>query len=100
MNNFARAIFCAAILARAAPAAAAIELPPAGDCRQVAAERGAGGYWLGRFSGYYEDLFDVRRPIAARGCFATEYECRRWINEVQSAVLEPGLMTCRPARSQ
>jgi hypothetical protein len=95
MNKFARAGICGLMLSAAGSVALAIELPPAGNCRQVAAALGASGYWFGRFSGYYEDLFDDRRPIAAQGCFATEYECRRWINEVQSAVLEPGFMSCR-----
>ena len=88
------------MLTAAGSVASAIELPPAGNCRQVAAALGGSGYWFGRFSGYYKDLFDDRRPIAAQGCFYTEYECRRWINEVQSAVLEPGFMSCRLTHRQ
>jgi hypothetical protein len=95
MNKFARASICGLMLGVAASAASAIELPPAGNCREIAAVSGARGFWLGRFSGYYEDFFDDRRPIAAQGCFSSEYECRRWINEVQSAVLQPGFMSCR-----
>ena len=75
--------------------AVGLQLPPAGDCRQMAATHGA-GFWVGRFTGTYKDFFDDRRPLFAEGCFATEYECRRWVNEIQSIAIDPGLMVCRP----
>jgi hypothetical protein len=96
MNTFARVL--AAVLAITTSALAApvgLQLPPAGDCRQMAATSGA-GFWVGRFTGTYKDFFDDRRPLFAEGCFATEYECRRWVNEVQSIAIDPGLMVCRP----
>ena len=71
------------------------KLPPAPSCGQVSAQYPT--FWEGRFSGTYEDLFDKRWPISARACFRTEYECRRWINEIQTIVMYPGFMTCRPA---
>jgi hypothetical protein len=101
MNTFARVF--AAVVATMTSAYAAppgLLLPPAGDCRQMAATHGAAGFWVGRFTGTYKDLFDDRRPLFAQGCFATEYECRRWINEVQSIAIDPGLMTCRPGAVQ
>jgi hypothetical protein len=69
-------------------------IPPAGDCRSMSAQ-GAAVLWRGTFSGRYEDVFDRLQMIYVEGCFLTEYECRRWINEVQSAVSIPGLMRCK-----
>jgi hypothetical protein len=77
-------------------AGAALRLPPAEDCGALAARGGA--FWMGRFSGTYEDVFDYRRPLAARGCFSSEYACRRWVNELQSIAIAPGLMSCRLVR--
>ncbi len=97
MNTFARAIAALALAMTIGDSAFALRLPPAGDCRAMAAQTGGDGLWRGSFSGTYEDFFDYRRPVFAQGCFATEYECRRWINETQSLVVNPGLMRCRPA---
>jgi hypothetical protein len=93
MNTFARVLLAAGLALASAGTAAALRLPPAGDCRAMAAHSGV---WMGTFTGTYEDVFDYRRPIYARGCFATEYECRRWVNEIQTIVINPGLMSCRP----
>ncbi|HEX9903718.1 MAG TPA: hypothetical protein VGA77_02020 [Propylenella sp.] len=95
MNTITRVLRGALFLMIFGSTAGAITLPPAGDCGAMAAQ-GIRPLWLGEFSGTYEDFSERRRMIAARGCFPTEYACRRWINEVQSAVIFPGLMTCRP----
>jgi hypothetical protein len=95
MNTFARAsiAFAAALTASAS---SAIEIPAAPDCRAMAAAHPGGSFWRGTFSGTYEDFFDRRQMIYVEGCFETEYLCRRWINQVQTAVINPGLMRCRP----
>ena len=80
-----------------APAAAQLyDLPPAGDCKAMVAANSGKGIWFGEFSGRYKDLFDRLYPLAARGCFASEYACRRWTNEVLTIADGPGLMSCRP----
>ncbi len=71
-------------------------LPPAGDCQSMVAATGGKGIWFGQFSGRYETLFDRIWPLAARGCFTSEYACRRWTNEILSISYGPGLMSCRP----
>ena len=100
MNTFLRAIGAMLVVATTSAASAALHIPvpEAGDCNVMQSQSGDFELWLGRFSGAYEDLFDTRRPIAVRGCFLSEYECRRWINEVQSAVVNPGLMSCERIR--
>jgi hypothetical protein len=97
MNTFLRAAApVAALLVLGGTAfAQRPKLPPAPDCRQIAASHST--FWEGRFSGTYEDLFDRNWPIAARACFETEYACRRWVHEIQTIVVNPGLMSCRPA---
>jgi hypothetical protein len=72
------------------------KLPPAGDCQSMVAATGGKGIWFGQFSGRYETLFDRHWPLAARGCFTSEYACRRWTNEILSIADGPGLMSCRP----
>ncbi len=71
------------------------ELPAAGDCQSMIAATGGKGIWVGRFSGRYEDLFDRIWPLAASGCFTSEFACRRWTNEMLSIADGPGLMSCR-----
>ena len=74
------------------------ELPPAGDCAAMVAASGGKGIWYGQFSGRYEDEFGDNRfyPLAARGCFKSEYACRRWTNQLLSIGSESALMSCRP----
>jgi hypothetical protein len=56
--------------------------PVAGDCATIAAAVGAENTWYGQFSGkYYDNFSDNYHPIAARGCFESEFACRRWQNE-------------------
>ena len=71
-------------------------VPPAGDCRAMIAAGGT--VWEGEFSGYYEDVADLRHLLYVKGCFRDERACRRWINEVQSFAVFPGLMRCRRIR--
>lgn len=80
----------------AAAPAAAMDLPPAAACD--AAARAAGASWQGRFSGRRRDFFDRMEMVFVEGCFASEYLCRRWLNEVQTAVEIPGLMSCGKLR--
>ena len=90
----------------AAPAFAATPIPPGGDCAALSQQYPDKPLWYGTFSGRQEDdLFDHRRwsvfrnrMVYVRGCFVTEYECRRWLNEVLSAVNNPGVMRCRLAK--
>ena len=57
-------------------------LPPGGDCAAIAAAIGPGATWYGEFSGKrYDDFKDSYHPVAARGCFGSEYACRVWQNE-------------------
>jgi hypothetical protein len=65
----------------------------------MVAATGGKGIWFGQFSGRYEDPFGDDRyyPVAARGCFRSEYECRRWLNQLLSiASGSSALMSCRP----
>ena len=74
------------------------KLPPAGDCRAMVAAGGK-NIWFGSFSGRYQDPFvdDRYYPLAARGCFRSEYACRRWTNQILSiASGSSALMSCRP----
>ena len=74
------------------------KLPPAGNCKAMAAA-GQKNIWYGEYSGRYESLANDRvYPLAARGCFRSERECRRWINEVASLSESSGLMRCTPYR--
>lgn len=95
MNTISRAGASAAFLIALAGAAPAQvpRLPPAPSCGEIAATNAT--FWEGRFSGTYEDFFDKRWPISARGCFASEYACRRWVNQIQTIVVFPGFMSCR-----
>jgi len=76
------------------------ELPPAGDCYAMTAANAGTGIWYGEFSGRYEDQFrdGFYYPVAARGCFASEYACRRWTNQLLSITGQSALMSCRPYR--
>ena len=95
MNTILRAAASVAgLLILAGTASAQIpRLPPAPSCNEIAATHST--FWEGRFSGVYETFFDRTQPISARGCFASEYACRRWVNQIQTIVVFPGLMTCR-----
>ena len=87
----------------AAPSFAATPIPPGGDCQTLTFQNPGKPLWYGTFSGRQEDdLFDHRRwsvfrnrMVYVRGCFLTEYACRRWLNEVLTAVNDPGVMRCR-----
>ena len=95
----AGALLCASLTS--SPASASWpQLPPAGDCRAMAAA-GVENIWRGQYSGKYQDpVFDERvYPLSASGCFRSEYECRRWLNELLT--ISGGfsaLMSCRPYR--
>lgn len=74
------------------------KIPPSGDCRAMAAS-GLSNIWYGQFSGRYESMVDDRvYPLAARGCFRSERECRRWTNQMLSLTENSALMSCRPYR--
>ncbi|WP_156953357.1 hypothetical protein [Afifella pfennigii] len=54
------------------------------------------GPWRGTYSGTSQDPFnDWVRPVSAQACFPSEYLCRRWLSEVQTWAVNPGLMKCR-----
>jgi hypothetical protein len=57
-------------------------LPEGGNCAAIASAVGPSGVWYGEFAGNRQDSFNYRslHAFSARGCFATEYECRRWQN--------------------
>ena len=66
---------------------------PGGDCRVVAAARGAGATWYGEFSGRHYDSFrEMYFPVSSRGCFESEYACRRWLNEAMSSTGQGGMI--------
>lgn len=90
-------LILAAGMAVADTASARPEIPPSGDCQTMIADADERGVWVGRFSGRYaDDVSDDRfHPISARGCFETEYACRRWTNELLSIATGSGLMSCR-----
>jgi hypothetical protein len=70
--------------------------PPGGDCGAIAAQRGAGATWYGEFAGRHYDSFrEMYFPISARGCFVSEYECRRWQNEAMSFAGQGGMLYAR-----
>ena len=69
---------------------------PGGDCRAIAAAKSAGATWYGEFSGRYYDSFrEMYFPISARGCFESEYACRRWQNEAMSFAGQGGMLYAR-----
>ena len=72
-------------------------VPQAGDCDAMVAS-GVRNIWYGEFSGRAEDSFntDLVYPIAGRGCFRSERECRRWTNQLLSIGSGSALMRCRP----
>ncbi len=91
----------AALIALMNPAQAQRPRPvPAGDCQQLIASSGGHGIWYGEYSGQSRDISSDRMyPFAGRGCFTSEYACRRWTNEMLSAANgSPGLTSCRPYR--
>jgi hypothetical protein len=57
-------------------------LPESRDCAALAADIGPSQVWYGEFAGNRIDSFNYRsyHAFSARGCFASEYECRRWQN--------------------
>lgn len=56
-----------------------------GDCSAVASQAGGASTWVGEFSGnYYDDFQEMTYPVSARGCFASEGECRAWQNAVSA----------------
>ena len=55
---------------------------PAGDCKAMVAATGGKGIWYGWYSGRYEDEREYVYPLYGRGCFKSEYACRRWVNEM------------------
>ena len=57
---------------------------PAGDCKAMVAATGGKGIWYGQYSGRYEDEWERVYPLYGRGCFKSEYACRRWLNEMLS----------------
>ena len=70
--------------------------PPGGDCNEIAARIGADATWYGEFSGNYHDSFrEMYFPVSARGCFTSEYECRRWQNEAMSFAGQGGMLYAR-----
>ena len=73
--------------------------PPGGDCDAIVAVRGASGTWYGEFAGRHYDSFrEIYFPISARGCFVSEYECRRWANEATSFAGQGGMLYSRCTR--
>ena len=69
---------------------------PGGDCGAITAARGASGTWYGEFAGRHYDSFrEMYFPISARGCFVSEYECRRWQNEAMSFAGQGGMLYAR-----
>ncbi len=55
--------------------------PVAGDCQSLAARIGPDATWYGEYAGrYYDYQRDIIYPYSGRGCFANEFECRRWQN--------------------
>lgn len=69
---------------------------PGGDCRTISAKIGAGATWYGEFGGrHYDDFREMYFPISARGCFESEYACRRWLNEAISFSGRGGFLYAR-----
>lgn len=59
--------------------------PIAGDCATIAAAVGPQNTWYGQYSGKYVDPFtDQVLPFGSRGCFDSEFACRRWQNETMT----------------
>jgi hypothetical protein len=95
----AQLFFIAFAVASAAPALALTygDGPaPGGDCRAIASRIGADATWYGEFSGRHYDSFrEMYFPISARGCFVSQYECRRWQNEAMSFAGQGGMLYAR-----
>ncbi len=72
---------------------------PAGDCRSMVAATGGKGIWYGEYSGRaQEETSDRFYPFSGRGCFTSEFACRRWTNDMATRAngWAPGVMRCRP----
>lgn len=66
---------------------------PGGDCGEIAAARGAAATWYGEFAGNHYDSFrEMIFPVSSRGCFESEYACRRWVNEAISSTGQGGML--------
>jgi hypothetical protein len=102
MRRLAILVLCAFVAASAGTSARTLLPPdardpaPGGDCRKIAAEIGSDATWYGEFSGRrYDDFGEMFYPISARGCFVSEYECRRWQNEAMSFAGRGGVVYTR-----
>jgi hypothetical protein len=56
--------------------------PVAGDCALLARQLGPDAAWYGEYSGnQFNFPSESYKSYSARGCFESEYACRRWQNE-------------------
>lgn len=72
--------------------------PPVPHCDDVMARHGDRAIWVGHFSGRYPTGNPQgSAPYGAVGCFLSEAECRRWLNQNLSFAGQPlYVMSCRP----
>lgn len=71
--------------------------PRSGNCNEIASEVGPGAVWYGEFSGKRYQINDRFRMYSARGCFASEADCRIW--QEQALTYASGAISqasCRP----
>lgn len=80
-------------------AAPAYPPPPVPRCVDVVAHYGERGIWVGHFAGKYATgAPGGTASYGAVGCFLSEAQCRRWLNQNLSFAGHPLLtMSCRPA---
>ena len=56
--------------------------PLAGDCATLARELGPDAAWYGEYAGNQFNFWsESYNSYSARGCFESEFACRRWQNE-------------------
>ncbi|HEX2256206.1 MAG TPA: hypothetical protein VHG92_05795 [Afifellaceae bacterium] len=98
-----RSLGMAALLLAAAPAEAAWQAatpyppPPVPACRDIIAQHGERGVWMGHFSGRRHSGGDHGTAVYGRvGCFLSEAQCRDWQNRNMAFAAAATIMSCRP----
>jgi len=78
-------------------AAPAYPPPPVPACRDVIAQYGERGIWMGHFSGRRYAGGDFGTAVYGRlGCFRTQAECREWLARNMAFAAMSTITSCRP----
>jgi hypothetical protein len=78
-------------------AAPAYPPPPTPACRDVIAQHGERGIWMGHFSGRrYAGGHHGTAVYGRLGCFRSEAECRSWLAGNMAFAAMSTITSCRP----